>query len=247
MLRKCGKVETVRLRQISIKWTFRQETIRRISQTALFRDRPFFSRRAPLGELASAQPARGSFRTRRFARIRLPNRAVEVEVQPAEGMVRAHEVRDVDRRDLTALLRVTADQYALCTMWMKRQVVGIRIAMPAEHPEVWFDHHLETLRSIIDTAEEAPRLWAAAEVLEHTPRSVFSLAMGALPLLSPAVIKCRCLRTGLKGLALVPSVGPTKEGLFDVGTLYRAGRRQIELEHNVSLDEYEYIYDDDPP
>ncbi|RSL51014.1 hypothetical protein CEP51_015265 [Fusarium floridanum] len=32
-------------------------------------------------------------------------------------------------------------------------------------------------------------------------------------------------------------VGPAKEGLFDVGTLYKVGRRLIELEHDISLDD----------
>ena len=132
----------------------------------------------------------------------------------------------------------TVDRYALCVMRMKALVAGIQIARPAEYPEAWFDQHLDTFRSIIDTAEEASRLYGMAEKQGLMPRSVFSFEMGALPLLSFAVIKCRCLQTRLRGLALLPSVGPAKEGLFDVGTLYRAGRRHIELEHDISLDDY---------
>ena len=45
------------------------------------------------------------------------------------------------------------------------------------------------------------------------------------------------LKIRAEALSLVPKLGPAKEGLFDVGTLYRAGRRQIELEHDILLDD----------
>lgn len=43
---------------------------------------------------------------------------------------------------------------------------------------------------------------------------------------------------------MAPKLGPAKEGLFDVGTLYRVGRRQIELEHDILLDDSKMSFED---
>lgn len=141
-------------------------------------------------------------------------------------------------------LSVIFHRYALCSMRIKRRVVGIHINMPVEHSELWFDQQLNAFRSIVDLAGQASRLWTTAEQQENTPRSIFSFEMGLMPLIFFVVIKCRCLQTRLKALSLLARVGPAKEGLFDVGTLYRVGWRQIELEHDISLDDPEVeLYD----
>ena len=171
----------------------------------------------------------------------LMSRVVDSSFDDKDGLAALLDEWDlqINRLESEVSLSTISDRYALCSMRIKRRVAGIHIGMPAELSEVWFDNQLNAFRSIVDLAGEASRLWTTAKNLEQTPRWIFSFEMGLLPLLFFVVIKCRCIQTRLKGLSLLGLVGPTKEGLFDVGTLYRVGRRQIELEHGVSLDFYE--------
>lgn len=136
-------------------------------------------------------------------------------------------------------LSATLDRYAICSMRVKRKVAGIHLDTPQDHTETWFDQHLDTFRSIASLAGDASRLWTTAEKQQNPLRSSFAFEMSLLPLLSFSVFRCRCLKTRLKILACVAHAGPAKEGLLDVGTLYRVGRRIIELEHDISLDDYE--------
>ena len=124
-------------------------------------------------------------------------------------------------------------------MRIKRKVAGIHLDTPPEHTETWFDQHLDTFRSIAALSGEASHLWTTAEKQQHPLRSSFTFEMSLLPLLSFSVFKCRSLKTRLKILSFMAHAGPAKEGLLDVGTLYRVGRRIIELEHDISLEEYE--------
>ncbi|RBR26467.1 uncharacterized protein FIESC28_00761 [Fusarium coffeatum] len=127
-------------------------------------------------------------------------------------------------------------KYAFYGMQIKHRVTSIYIHKPHKATEMWYDQHLDDFRNIVDLARKAAAAWNIAQQ-EHVPDSSFTFEMGLLPLTFFAVMKCRNLKIRTEALSLVPRLGPAKEGLFDVGTLYRVGRRQIELEHDILLDD----------
>ncbi|KAH7246672.1 hypothetical protein BKA59DRAFT_501576 [Fusarium tricinctum] len=128
----------------------------------------------------------------------------------------------------------TADKYAICGMRFKYKIANIYIQKASPHTEMWWDQHLSIFQDAVKLAEEAFRLSTAPEYQRLSPLS-FSFEMSWLPMLFFIVLKCRDLETRLKGLSWLGQLGPAKEGLFDVGTLYRIGRRLVELEHEISL------------
>ncbi|KAJ4022696.1 hypothetical protein NW766_001743 [Fusarium irregulare] len=128
------------------------------------------------------------------------------------------------------------DKYALYGMQIKHRVTSIYIQKPRQTTEMWYDQHLDDFRDLVNLARKAATAWDIAQQ-EHVPDSSFTFEMGLLPLTFFAVTKCRNLKVRTEALSLVSKLGPAKEGLFDVGTLYRAGRRQIELEHDILLDD----------
>jgi hypothetical protein len=128
----------------------------------------------------------------------------------------------------------TADKYAICGMRFKHKIANIYIQKTSSHTEMWWDQHLCIFRDAVKLAEEAFQLSTAPDH-QRLPPSSFSFEMSWLPMLFFIVLKCRDLETRLRGLYWLGQLGPAKEGLFDVGTLYRIGRRLVELEHVISL------------
>lgn len=145
----------------------------------------------------------------------------------------------VNKLEAEVPFSATLDRYAICSIRIKRKVAGIHLHTPLEHTESWFDQYLDTFRSIADLAGKVSLLWTTAERQQHPLRSSFAFEMSLLPLLSFSVFKCRCLKTRLKTLSSMAHAGPAKEGLLDIGTLYRVGRRIIEIEHDISMEDYE--------
>ncbi|RGP64241.1 hypothetical protein FSPOR_8060 [Fusarium sporotrichioides] len=130
----------------------------------------------------------------------------------------------------------TTDKYAICGMRFKHQMANIYIQQQNSHTEMWWDQHLDIFRDCVKLAEEA-FLLSTAPGHQRIPQSSFSFEMSWLPMLFFIVLKCRNLRTRHEALSWLAQLGPAKEALFDVGTLYRVGRRLIELEHDISLDD----------
>ncbi|KAI0007570.1 hypothetical protein F4779DRAFT_591342 [Xylariaceae sp. FL0662B] len=67
--------------------------------------------------------------------------------------------------------------------------------------------------------------------------SNFIFEMGFTPLLYFITTKCRCFTTRIQALSLVKKLGVCRENLWDMPTMYCAGRRIIEIEHGVLLNE----------
>ncbi|KAF5665065.1 hypothetical protein FHETE_6812 [Fusarium heterosporum] len=128
----------------------------------------------------------------------------------------------------------TVDKYAICGMRVKHKIANIYIQNTSPHTEIWWDQYLCYFRDAVELAEEAFHLSTAPDH-QRLPPSSFSFEMSWLPMLFFIVLKCRDLETRLRGLSWLAQLGPAKEGLFDVGTLYRIGRRLVELEHEISL------------
>jgi hypothetical protein len=129
----------------------------------------------------------------------------------------------------------TPDKYAICGLRFKHKMANIYIQQQSSHTEMWWDQHLDIFRDAVKLAEEA-FLLSTAPGHRRIPQSSFSFEMSWLPMLFFIVLKCRDLKIRHTALSWLGQLGPAKEGLFDVGTLYRVGRRLIELEHDISLD-----------
>ncbi|KAL6922468.1 hypothetical protein FSST1_006494 [Fusarium sambucinum] len=128
-----------------------------------------------------------------------------------------------------------AERYAICGMRFKHKIAKIYIQQPSSHTETWWDQHLDVFRDALGLAEDAFHLSTAPDG-QRIQQSSFSFEMNWLPMLFFIVLKCRDLEIRTRALSWLGQLGPAKEGLFDVGTLYRVGRRLIELEHEISLD-----------
>ncbi|KAF5568015.1 C6 zinc finger domain-containing protein [Fusarium phyllophilum] len=127
----------------------------------------------------------------------------------------------------------TADKYAICGMRFKHKMAGIYIQKQQPQTEMWWDQHLDIFRDAVKLAEEAFLI----SYYQRIPQSSFSFEMSWLPMLFFIVLKCRDLKLRHMALSWMAQLGLAKEGLFDVGTLYRVGRRLIELEHDITLDD----------
>ncbi|EXM14709.1 Zn(2)-C6 fungal-type DNA-binding domain [Fusarium oxysporum f. sp. vasinfectum] len=128
----------------------------------------------------------------------------------------------------------TADKYAICGMRFKHKMARIYLQQQSSHTETWWDQHIDIFRDAVKLAEEA-FLLSTASSYQGIPQSSFSFEMSWLPMLFFIVLKCRDLKIRHMALSWMARLGTAKEGLFDVGTLYRVGRRLIELEHDMSL------------
>ncbi|KAF5981950.1 hypothetical protein FBULB1_4544 [Fusarium bulbicola] len=128
----------------------------------------------------------------------------------------------------------TVDKCAICGMRFKQKMARIYVQQPNSHTEMWWDQHIDIFRDAVNLAEEA-FLISTTPGYQRIPQSSFSFEMSWLPMLFFVVLKCRDLKLRQPALSLLAQLGTAKEGLFDVGTLYRVGRRLIELEHDISL------------
>ncbi|KAI0477101.1 hypothetical protein GGR56DRAFT_691288 [Xylariaceae sp. FL0804] len=63
----------------------------------------------------------------------------------------------------------------------------------------------------------------------------FTFETGFLPLLYYVALRCRCLATRLRALALMGRLGAARENLWERAALRAAGRRAVEIEHGAVL------------
>ncbi|KAK1513351.1 uncharacterized protein CCOS01_14293 [Colletotrichum costaricense] len=73
------------------------------------------------------------------------------------------------------------------------------------------------------------------------PRFVFELAFS--PVLFFVVTERKCLEVRLSALRLIKVLGAEREGLFESQNLYALGRRKVQAEHGVILDDFDYPQD----
>lgn len=117
-----------------------------------------------------------------------------------------------------------------------KEVLRIRMFCFVEGLETKFDNHLDSFQTIVRLAEDAVGLRAKFSP-SSAPQPAFTFEEGFLPPLMFVANKCRDFATRLKALKLMSTIPAPKEGPIDVGTLYRAAQRAIEIEHDVSLDD----------
>ncbi|KAI1502117.1 hypothetical protein F5X99DRAFT_418047 [Biscogniauxia marginata] len=124
----------------------------------------------------------------------------------------------------------------ICNILMRYEVARIWADMTLEQNETAYDKYLDKFRLLID---EAANLASSKSFggLEPRDNPTFSFEMGFVPLLFYIVMKCRCLNTRIRGLSLVKRLGARRETLWEIGTVYATGKRIIEIEHGVLLDQ----------
>jgi hypothetical protein len=138
--------------------------------------------------------------------------------------------------EATAMLPTTEHKMMLVAMRMRCELVKIRVNMAYETSELGYDNYLDEFNYVLELARQMVALKSAAPqgpIGEHKPSFIFE--SGFLPILLAVVFRCRRLDYRLQALSLMAQLSVAKENIFDVGTLYRVGRRSIEFEHEISL------------
>jgi len=131
--------------------------------------------------------------------------------------------------------RSNSDSSARCLLQMRFLVVQIWVNVALEQSEMAYDRHVDKFWSIVDLASQvAP---PGSHALDRSPRPKFIFDMGFTPLLYFAVMKCRSLPIRLTALSWMKALGVDRENLWDLSTMYRVGRRLIEIEHEIDLDD----------
>ncbi|OLN97554.1 Transcriptional regulatory protein moc3-like protein 1 [Colletotrichum chlorophyti] len=127
------------------------------------------------------------------------------------------------------------NRIATCLMKMKFEMARIQVDTMHGTAETRFDEHTEGFKRIVGHARRASELKRMCQT--ERPRASFTFESGFLGLLAFVSIKCRDLPTRMEALSLMVPLASPKEGFHDVGTLYRVGRRGVEIEHGISLDD----------
>ncbi|RYP72949.1 hypothetical protein DL769_004349 [Monosporascus sp. CRB-8-3] len=119
---------------------------------------------------------------------------------------------------------------------LRYRIAHVWVSTAFQNNETVYDEHIEKFRFTVD---EAARVNAGVHMSLASSRAQpkFSFETGFLPLLYFIVMKCRCLATRIRALALMRSLGVARENLWEASSLWLTGRRIIELEHEITLDE----------
>ncbi|KAH8681932.1 hypothetical protein BX600DRAFT_32835 [Xylariales sp. PMI_506] len=80
-----------------------------------------------------------------------------------------------------------------------------------------------------------------SEMMPHEtrPGPTFQFDISYLAITHVIAMKCRDLATRLEALASVKTYGPIKESFWEADKMYQLARRIIEIEHDVTLDEFD--------
>ncbi|KAK7444119.1 hypothetical protein CaCOL14_008422 [Colletotrichum acutatum] len=127
----------------------------------------------------------------------------------------------------------SAAKVAICSMLMRFEMAKIQIDTIGGKKETRFDKHVEGFRRTIELARRASHLRKTYP--DDRPHASFTFESGFLSPMSFVSNKCRDLKLRLEALEFMVELAAPKEGFTDVGTLYRIGRRSIEVEHGISL------------
>ncbi|OTB00508.1 hypothetical protein M426DRAFT_65764 [Hypoxylon sp. CI-4A] len=124
----------------------------------------------------------------------------------------------------------------LCNIELRYGVARIWVETAFESDEIAYDQYLDRFRWMVSRAATlCSSKIAGSGGVTYAPKFIFE--MGFVALLYYIVMKCRCLPTRLKALNLMKELGVSKESLWEASNMYSVGRRIIEIEHGLLLDE----------
>ncbi|RYP04632.1 hypothetical protein DL765_010133 [Monosporascus sp. GIB2] len=115
-------------------------------------------------------------------------------------------------------------------------VAQVWVSTAFQNNETIYDEHIEKFRFAIDESARVD-VGVGMSLASSRDQPKFSFEIGFLPLLYFIVMKCRCLATRIRALALMRSLGIARENFWESSSLWLAGRRIIELEHGITLAE----------
>jgi hypothetical protein len=131
------------------------------------------------------------------------------------------------RLKVAEVLAVTDTQRRLCLMRYHICLIWSSTAFSMSERD--YDKHMDVFETMIED-------FAKAKV--STKRSsTFCLETAFTPMLFAITMKCRALPTRLEALRLIKVHGVVRENLWNSRVMYAVGRRLIEIEHGVALDD----------
>lgn len=116
-----------------------------------------------------------------------------------------------------------------CNMLIRYLISRVWVETAFEFEQTIYDKYNHVFRSVVDLA-------ATANASDYGAKPIkFTFEMGFIPVLYFATIKCRCLKTRLRALSLMKSLGASRENLWDLVTMFISAKRIIEIEHGATL------------
>ncbi|KAI0407248.1 hypothetical protein F4802DRAFT_46759 [Xylaria palmicola] len=116
-----------------------------------------------------------------------------------------------------------------CNMSIRHLICRVWVETVFEFSQDVYDAYLDDFRSMVDLA-------ATVESSGYCARPVkFTFEMGFIPVLYFVTLKCRCLDTRLRALALMRRLGAARENLWEMVTIFASARRVVEIEHGAAL------------
>lgn len=120
-------------------------------------------------------------------------------------------------------------RYEVCRIWLD-------IAFDAD--ETCYDWHLDGFRRVIQSClfvDSTIPSTSRMPAVNRNPKFIFET--GFMPLLHFVATKCRDFNVRLEALRLMKILGVPRENLWEVDQMFALGRRVIEIEHGVILND----------
>ncbi|KAF6826118.1 C6 zinc finger domain protein [Colletotrichum plurivorum] len=124
-------------------------------------------------------------------------------------------------------------RYESCRVWVN---------LALEPNEDGFDRFLPNFKRVAKVLKTI-----VADVCQHerwreasAASAKFVFETGFTPMLFTIVATCRHLETRLQILQLMPLLGRTRESLWEKDTMFTVGRRMVEIEHSICIDDCGY-------
>ncbi|KAI5467812.1 hypothetical protein BGZ63DRAFT_347096 [Mariannaea sp. PMI_226] len=145
---------------------------------------------------------------------------------PITEVVKHFQLGELYMREMTRTF--LSLRYEVCRIWSD---------MAFASDETAYDVYIDTFRALISRCANL-RLTPPGEPPIITSRSPkFMFETGFTPTLWFVAMKCRCLETRLEALQLMSVLGVPRENFWEVRMMQALGRRVVEIEHEIVLND----------
>lgn len=127
----------------------------------------------------------------------------------------------------------TRTWYTCCEL--RAEFCRVLITAAQSPDETTYDQFIGKFRYMVGLSRSLS--WEMEKRIESHQGPEFRFEIGYLMMVHIIVMKCRDLVTRLEALELVKTHGATRENFWESDTMYQLGRRIIEVEHGVILNE----------
>lgn len=135
---------------------------------------------------------------------------------------------------------------AYCNLLVKFDLCQIWTENVFDPKETSYDAYLGSFATMVRRATHVGDMVLHSRALISNGPA-FSFETWLMPFMYFVVMKCRHLATRLQALSLIKEHGAARENLWNVGNMYPIGRRLIEIEHDLVLDESGWPVEPVPP